>query len=125
MSKAQFKTNREAFNKRNDSFKDMVMGHMAQDIEVNIKMNAGTPVDSGDMKAEVRHFRSERTGMFRVESEKEYSAYQERGMRRDGTHVIRNHTTAGTGPGWFRRAIDMVWKNRLSYIDEARRALDL
>lgn len=27
-----------------------------------------------------------------------YAAYQERGMRADGTHIIKNYTTPGTGP---------------------------
>ena len=29
-----------------------------------------------------------------------YASYQYRGMRQDGTHVVQNYTTAGTGPNW-------------------------
>lgn len=110
--------------RKNDSFKDMVQGHMAGDIDMAIKTTAGTPVKTGGMKSEVRHFRSP-SGGFRVEAGKGYSAYQERGARADGSHRVRKYTTSGTSSGWFRRAINGVIKNRNSYISEARKALGL
>lgn len=124
MSAPIFRSTRGEFNRKNSAFKDMLMSHMAMDIEIAIKTTAGTPVDHGDMKAETRHFKSSRGG-YRVETDKEYAAYQERGMRRDGSHIVRHYTTGGTGPGWFRRAIDGVWKNKNTYVSEAARALNL
>lgn len=118
---SRFISNRPAFDKKHATFLDILMGHMAMDIEINIKTETGTPVKTGDMKAETRHFRT-RSGGYRVESVKEYAAYQERGARRDGSHVVKNYTTAGTGPHWFQKAIDMVLKNRITYIDVARKA---
>lgn len=116
-----FFSDRSAFNRKHATFLDILMGHMAMDIEIFIKTTTGTPVKTGDMKAETRHFRT-KTGGFRVESTKEYAAYQERGMRKDGTHIVKNYTTLGTGPHWFQKAIDLVLKDRLSYINTARRA---
>lgn len=128
MSKPRFTSRKHQFLKQNSAFIDILQGHMAMDIEVGIKSTAGTPVKTGDMKAEVRHFRSP-TGGFRVESEKEYSAVQEKGMRMTGpgapTRKFTNYTTAGTGAGWFRRAIDAVWKNRDNYVEVARKAVGL
>lgn len=124
MSNPTFKSNRPVFMLKSDALKDMVQGHMAMDIEVALKNNAGMPVKTGAMKSGTRHFRSP-SGGFRVEIDKEYAAFQERGMRSDGSHRVKHYTTAGTGKGFFRRAIDLVVRNRDGYISEARRALDL
>lgn len=129
MSRSVFVSKRSEFNGKNRAFKDMLLGHMAMDIEVFIKDGtAGTPVKSGDMKAETRHFKN-RTNSWRVESGKEYSAVQEAGIRLTGkgapTRRFRNYTTPGTSAGWFARAIDMVNRNKESYIQEARRGVGL
>jgi hypothetical protein len=124
MSKAKFTSNRSDFRRKHDSFVDLLQGFIAQDIDVAIKTSAGTPVDKGDMKAETRFFKRANGG-YRVVSEKEYSTYQELGVRLDGTHVVENYTTAGTSAGWFRRAIDSVWANRHSLEMEAKRAAGL
>ena len=102
--KSVFIAKRMLFERNNEALKDMVQGRMAMDIDRGIKLTAGTPVKTGAMKAEVRHFKSQ-INQWRVEAGKEYSAYQERGMRADGTHIIRKHSTAGTSAGWFARAI--------------------
>lgn len=39
-----------------------------------------------------------------------YGAYQERGMRADGTHIIRHHTLPGTKQHFLRDAFDSVVK---------------
>lgn len=119
-----FTSNRPAFNDKNAALKDMVTGHMAMDIEVALKTSAGMPVKTGAMKSDTRHFRSPNGG-FRVEIDKAYAAFQERGRRADGSHMVKHYTTAGTGAGFFTRAIGMVLRNRATYIAEAKRALNL
>lgn len=132
---AIFKSNSAEFFRKNEALKDMVQGRMAADIEVGIKTTAGTPVSAtkamgnkrgggGHMKADARHFRSP-SGGFRVEVDKAYAAYQERGARADGSHRVRNYSTPGTSSGWFKRAIDGVLSHRRTYIDEARKAVGL
>lgn len=131
---AFFESNRGEFNKKNSALKDMITGHMAIDIERHLKTDAGMPVSNtkasgnkrgggGHMKAETRSFRGAKG--WRVEVDKAYAQYQERGMRADGSHVVRNYSTAGTSAGFFKRAINMVLRNRTSYINEARKALNL
>lgn len=124
----QFFSHRSEFDRNNAALKDLIQGRMAMDIEVGIKTTAGTPVKTGAMKADVRHFKDER-GHWRVEAGKEYSAVQEAGMRMTGkgapTKRFSHYTTSGTKYGWFKRAIDAVVKNRETYILEARRALGL
>lgn len=124
MSGSVFKSNRSQFNKMNSSLIEYIQGTMAMDIEVIIKTGGRTPVDIGFLKKGVRHFKSPNGG-YRVESEMEYSAYQERGSRRDGSYQVRNYTTAGTGSGWFRDAIDKVVEKRDSYINNARKVFGL
>lgn len=128
MSGYKFTSNRQTFLRLNSAFVDMLMGHMAMDIEIGIKTTAGTPVKTGDMKAETRHFRSP-SGGFRVESPKEYAAVQEAGIRKSGpggpTRQFENYSTAGTGPHWFQKAIDGVWRNRENYVRVASEAAGL
>lgn len=134
MGKAVFTPKHGEFLRKNAIAKDMVLGHMAMDIEIAIKTTAGTPVSNtkqsgnrsggGHMKAEARHFKN-RNNQFRVEVNKKYAAYQERGARADGSHRVRHYSTAGTSAGWFRRAIASVAKNGNNYVIEAKRALNL
>lgn len=42
-----------------------------------------------------------------------YAAYQERGMRFDGSHVVRNYTTPGTGSRYLQTAAESVIKEGL------------
>lgn len=44
-----------------------------------------------------------------------YASYQERGMRYDGSHVVKNYTTPGTGPHFARDAVEIVMRNVNSY----------
>ena len=37
--------------------------------------------------------------------ESPYARYQYYGMRDDGTHVVRNYTTPGTGPYWDKKMV--------------------
>lgn len=39
-----------------------------------------------------------------------YAAYQERGMRFDGSHVVRNYTTPGTGSRYLQNAAETTIK---------------
>lgn len=131
----RFTSKRAGFFNKHEALMDMIKGHMAQDIEVAIKTTAGTPVSAtkamgnkrgggGHMKSETRHFKGA-DGGWRVEVDKAYAAYQERGARADGTRRVKNYSTPGTSAGWFKRAIDGVVRNKDGYIMEARRAIGL
>lgn len=39
-----------------------------------------------------------------------YAAYQERGMRADGTHVVKHYTTSGTGKDFAKNAVKETLK---------------
>lgn len=48
-----------------------------------------------------------------------YAAYQERGMRADGTRVVQNYTTPGTDKEYALRAVEQVKNNGAEYIRKA------
>lgn len=124
----KFTSKRAEFLRKNDAFMDMVTGHMALDVERGLKSTSGMPVKTGRMKSSARHFRNNR-GKFRIEVNAEYAATQEAGIRKTGkgapTRRFQNYTTAGTGSGFFMRAVSSVLARRSSYIDEAAKALNL
>lgn len=117
-----FKSNSAGFFRKNAALKDVAMGHMAMDIEVALKTSSGMPVKTGGMKSETRHFRNS-NNVFRVEIDKVYAAVQEKGMIKGSP--IRNYTTSGTSSGFFKRAIDGVLRHKMTYIEEAKRAVGL
>lgn len=119
-----FRSHRNEFNRKNMGFQEYVKSRMGFDMEQILKTSSGMPVKFGNMKSQTRHFKTANGGV-RVEVDVEYASYQEAGVRRDGTHRVRKYTTAGTSAGFFKRSIDKVWKNRDSYIAEAKRAFNL
>lgn len=40
-----------------------------------------------------------------IKWEAKYAKYQYRGMREDGSHVVKKYTTPGTGPYWDKRMV--------------------
>jgi len=55
------------------------------------------PMDNGDLRTNV----SIKPGTITYESV--YAKYQYYGRRKDGTHVVKNYTTPGTGTYWDKR----------------------
>ena len=59
----------------------------------------------------------------KITYESSYARYQYYGMREDGSHVVKNYTTPGTGPYWDKRMWS-VKKDRLIKVveDEIKRS---
>ena len=62
------------------------------------KMDKYVPMDKGNLRR------------YKIEDnliiyDQPYARYQYYGMREDGTHVVRNYTTSGTGPYWDKRMV--------------------
>lgn len=45
-----------------------------------------------------------------------YAQYQERGRRKDGTHVVKHYTTGGTGKAFAEDAVKKVNKDKNKYL---------
>jgi hypothetical protein len=103
---------------KNDNVKDRALAMAAGDIETIIKTGNRTPHLHGQMKASARHERIG-PGKYRIVVPKAYAAYQERGMRYDGSHVVRHYTSPGTGKGWFNNALQTVAHNFPNIIRQA------
>ena len=62
-------------------------------------MNKYVPKDNGDLRTIVDIQSNS------ITYEMPYARYQYYGMRDDGTHVVKNYTTPGTGPYWDKRMV--------------------
>jgi hypothetical protein len=82
-----------------ESANDIALNRMAADIERLAKQVV--PHDQGPLHSSGRHERLARL-KYRVIFNKEYAAYQERGMRKDGTHVVKNYSKPGKKSTLFR-----------------------
>ncbi len=49
----------------------------------------------------------------------DYAEYQERGMRADGSHRVRNYTKAGTGAHFLEKAGHKIGRNLKTYLKTA------
>ena len=61
------------------------------------KMDKYVPMDNGDLRTNVTITANT------ITYEVPYASYQYHGVREDGTHVVTNYTTAGTGTYWDKR----------------------
>lgn len=66
----------------------------------------GTPRDKGNLRQDVLKTVNGLKGQ--IEWRKGYAQYQERGKRADGSHVVKNYTTPGTGPHFAENAVTEV-----------------
>ena len=55
----------------------------------------------------------------RVIANKEYASYQERGVRKDGTHKVRRYSTPGTGSNYLKKAGNKIVKDAINYLRQA------
>ena len=62
-------------------------------------MDKYVPMDNGDLRTNV-DIQPES-----ITYESPYARYQYYGMRDDGTHVVKNYTTPGTGTYWDKRMV--------------------
>lgn len=95
---------------------DIALGAAAQDIEMIAAYNV--PVDTGNLAKHIKKRR--RTGRhWRVEVNESYAAYQERGMRADGSHIVRRYSRPGSGAHYLANAGNVVAKRFSGYFERA------
>ena len=63
-------------------------------------MDKYVPMDQGDLRTIV-----DLSDSNYIVYESPYARYQYYGMRDDGSHVVKNYTTPGTGPYWDKQMI--------------------
>lgn len=62
-------------------------------------MDKYVPMDTGNLRTIVDLDKDT------ITYESPYAKYQYKGMREDGSHVVKNYTTPGTGPYWDKRMV--------------------
>lgn len=73
------------------------------------KMDKYVPMSGKNSRVSLRTNVDVKTDSITYESP--YASYQYFGKRKDGSHVIRNWTTPGTGPKWDKRMISAdMWE---------------
>lgn len=76
---------------------------MLADSERFVPYSGGSSQSAGNLRESGRVEKGESGNMYLV-WDTVYALYQWFGMRRDGTHVVRNYTTPGTGKLWVEEA---------------------
>lgn len=78
-------------------------------------MDKYVPKDNGELRTIVDIQQNS------ITYEQEYASYQYYGMRKDGSRVVKNYTTPGTGPYWDKRMVSAemqdVVKEVQKYVD--------
>ena len=116
MGRIKITDNSRAFFSKNQARIDWAFGRMVKDI-LNLA-KAYVPFKSGDLQKSGQTTRlkalSHKVGFYT-----NYSAYQERGARGDGTRRVKRYSTPGTGANFLKRGGDKVASQAINYIKEA------
>ena len=122
MTKVRVENNLPAWIRKSEQGADMVLSTMATDILRLSKeqVPVGRPKATGGkggghLKASGILSRVENL-KYRINYNKEYAAYQHRGMRRDGTHVVRNYSYPGSKAKYLSDPAESIWNKRKSYV---------
>ena len=90
------------FTMRNEQAMERALERMRTDIFVLSQFKV--PYKEGSLKASGQHMRMGRLHhrvQYGEQGAQAYASYQHRGMRRDGTHIVRHYTTAGTNKNYL------------------------
>lgn len=106
----------QQFHKALQGTMQTALKRMAKDILLRAKMRV--PLAGGDLM-ESGH--TETVGKLheRIGFDTDYAAYQERGKRRDGSHVVKNYSTPSTGKDFLKGAGEKVSQDTLKYLQQA------
>ena len=75
-------------------------------------MDKFIPKDEGNLRL-IKDIQSDK-----IVYESPYARYQYYGMRDDGTHVVKNYTTPGTGPYWDKRMLSAKGQDIVKRLQE-------
>ena len=118
--KVKIENNINKWGNRTIDTLDSALSRMAKDIKQIASITV--PFKSGELQKSIE---DQKIGLLRhrVLVDKPYASYQERGMRADGSRVVKKYTTAGTGKGYLKKAGDKVCKQGINYLKQANRLL--
>lgn len=108
------------FGERTVEVFDSALGRMGKDIEQIAKMKV--PLKDTNLFKEIKY---EKIGTLKhkIIVDSDYAAYQERGRRFDGSHVVKNYTTPGTGKDFLKGAAQQVVDKGIEYLKQANQLI--
>lgn len=102
------KTNRakwaEAVGKASEVATYALAEQMLQDSEKFVPYSGGSSQSAGGLRESGKVVKGEDTGTMYLVWDTVYALYQWFGIRKDGTHPVKNYTTPGTGKLWVEEA---------------------
>lgn len=108
------------FNNANEKAMEMALARMRNDIFVlsqfKVPQKDGTLRGSGEQK---RMGRLHHRISYGENGAQDYASYQHRGMRRDGSHIVRRYTTAGTQKNYLSESGRLISSKVSSYFKRA------
>jgi hypothetical protein len=110
------------FLDQNNKALDRALNRMAIDIERLAKQTV--PFDKGQLKASGYHTKVGNLN-YRTIFNKEYAAFQEFGMRRDGSHVVRRYSHTGKKAHYLGDAGKTIASRALDYIRQEARSIKI
>lgn len=116
MARVRVDDKSKAFMAANERQMDIALGRMAQDIETIAKVRV--PLKSGNLQDMIKKKRVS-AKHHQVRADEDYAGYQERGMRKDGSRVVRRYTTPGTGKDYLKGAGQQVAPKATHYFKQA------
>lgn len=110
------------FVKENESVMEKAFTRMGGDMVLLTRMFQ--PYKDGKLSAGTSHKKIGKL-KHRVVVDEDHASYQERGKRKDGSHVVRKYTTPNTGAHFLARAGQKIAENTLNYIKQAANSIRL
>ena len=102
------KTNREKWaqviGKASETATYALAEQMLQDSEKYVPYSGGSSQSAGNLRESGHVVKGEEKGIMYLVWDTVYALYQWFGIRKDGTHPVKNYTTAGTGKLWVEEA---------------------
>jgi len=105
-----------AFTRANEAAMERALERMGNDIFVLSQFKV--PFKEGTLKASGQHMRVGRLHhrvQYGEQGAQAYASYQHRGMRRDGSHIVRHYTTAGTNKNYLSDSGKVISSKASSY----------
>lgn len=119
-SRIRIVNNLPEFIEKNAVVMDKAAKRMAEDTVKLAKVRV--PFEEGDLQ-QSGHAKKKKKLRYWALFDIIYAAYQERGYRRDGSRVVRNYTTPGTGKGYLVGAGEKVSHNIVNYLRQAANSI--
>lgn len=104
------------FTALNEKAMERALERMGNDIFVLSQFKV--PFKEGSLRASGEHIRMGRLHrriQYGANGAEAYASYQHRGMRKDGSHVVKNYTTAGTQKNYLSDSGKIISSKASSY----------